>query len=220
MPCRGISLEVARGETVAIVGESGSGKSQAMLAVLGLTASNGRVSGSARYRGTELIGLDQRGLNAVRGAKITIIFQEPMTSLDPLYPIGYQIEEPLIYHSRMKRAEAKARVIELLNLVGINDPERRLRFLSAPAFRRPAPARHDRHGARQRSRHPHRRRADHRARRHHSGADPRADRRSPPPSRHGGGLHHPRPRHRRSLRRPRLCHACRRDRGERRHGAR
>ena len=122
---RGISLEVARGETVAIVGESGSGKSQAMLAVLGLTASNGRVSGSARYRGKELIDLDQRGLNAVRGAKITIIFQEPMTSLDPLYPIGYQIEEPLIYHSRMNRTQAKARVIELLNLVGISEPERR-----------------------------------------------------------------------------------------------
>ena len=122
---RGINLEVARGETVAIVGESGSGKSQAMLAVLGLTASNGRVTGSARYRGNELIGLDQRSLNAVRGAKITIIFQEPMTSLDPLYPIGYQIEEPLIYHSRMNWAEAKVRVIELLHLVGINDPERR-----------------------------------------------------------------------------------------------
>ena len=124
---QGISLDVARGETVAIVGESGSGKSQAMLAVLGLTASNGRVTGSARYRGAELIGLDQRSLNAIRGAKITIIFQEPMTSLDPLFAIGYQIEEPLIYHSRMKRSAAKARAIELLHLVGIGDPEQRYR---------------------------------------------------------------------------------------------
>jgi ABC-type microcin C transport system duplicated ATPase subunit YejF len=123
---KGISLDVARGETVAIVGESGSGKSQAMLAVLGLTAANGHVSGSARYRGRELIGLGQRGLNGVRGVKVTIIFQEPMTSLDPLYPIGYQIAEPLIYHKKMKRAEARARAIELLKLVGISEPERRL----------------------------------------------------------------------------------------------
>ncbi len=122
---RGASLDVARGETIAIVGESGSGKSQAMLAVLGLTASNGRVSGSARYRGREMIGLDQRHLNEIRGSKITIIFQEPMTSLDPLFPIGYQIEEPLIHHGRMKRAAARARAIELLGLVGIHEPERR-----------------------------------------------------------------------------------------------
>ncbi len=119
-------FDIARGETVAIVGESGSGKSQAMLAVLGLTAANGRVSGSARYRGSELIGLGQKGLNRVRGSKITIIFQEPMTSLDPLLPIGYQIEEPLVYHRKMKRSEARARAIELLKLVGINDPERRV----------------------------------------------------------------------------------------------
>ena len=123
---KGIDLEVGRGETVAIVGESGSGKSQAMLAVLGLIASNGRVSGSARYRDTEMIGMDQRGLNRVRGVKITIIFQEPMTSLDPLFPIGFQIEEPLIYHGRMKRTQARERAIELLKLVGINDPERRI----------------------------------------------------------------------------------------------
>ncbi len=123
---RGVSLEVRRGETVAIVGESGSGKSQAMLAVLGLTASNGKVAGSARYRDTEMIGRDQRTLNDIRGSKITIIFQEPMTSLDPLYPIGYQIEEPLVYHGHMKRAAARARAVELLRLVGVADPERRV----------------------------------------------------------------------------------------------
>ena len=122
---KGVSLDVARGETVAIVGESGSGKSQAMLAVLGLTAVNGHVSGSARYRGVELVGLDQHSLNGFRGSKMTIIFQEPMTSLDPLMPIGRQIEEPIVYHQRMKRSQARARTIELLNLVGINDPERR-----------------------------------------------------------------------------------------------
>ena len=122
---RRIAMDVARGETVAIVGESGSGKSQAMLAALGLVAANGHVTGSARYRGTELIGLDRRHLDEIRGVKITIIFQEPMTSLDPLFTIGYQIEEPLVYHKRIGRAEARRRAIELLHLVGIARPEQR-----------------------------------------------------------------------------------------------
>ena len=123
---RGIDLDVARGETVAIVGESGSGKSQAMLGALGLVAANGHVTGSARYRGTEMIGLDRAGLNRIRGARITMIFQEPMTSLDPLYPIGFQIAEPIRHHQRVDRAAASARVIELLELVGIANAGQRL----------------------------------------------------------------------------------------------
>jgi len=123
---RGIDFAVAAGETIAIVGESGSGKSQAVMALMGLTAANGRVTGSARYRGLELVGLDQRHLNRVRGVKISMIFQEPMTSLDPLYSIGYQIAEPLRQHGRLDRAAARARVIELLKLVGIADPEHRI----------------------------------------------------------------------------------------------
>ncbi len=123
---KAIDLDVFAGETVAIVGESGSGKSQSMMALMGLLASNGRASGSARYRGQELIGLSQRALNRVRGEKITMIFQEPMTSLDPLYRIGRQIAEPLIHHGGMDRAAARRRVLELLELVGIPDPERRI----------------------------------------------------------------------------------------------
>ena len=123
---RGIDLDVARGETVAIVGESGSGKSQAMLGALGLVAANGHVTGSARYRGTEMIGLDRAGLNRIRGARITMIFQEPMTSLDPLYPIGFQIAEPIRHHQRVDRPAARARVIELLELVGIANAGQRL----------------------------------------------------------------------------------------------
>ncbi|HVZ13788.1 MAG TPA: ABC transporter ATP-binding protein [Bauldia sp.] len=123
---KGIDFDVNVGETVAIVGESGSGKSQAVMALMGLTAVNGHVAGSARYRGLELIGLDQRRLNHVRGVKISMIFQEPMTSLDPLYPIGYQIAEPLRHHRRMDKAAARARAVELLGMVGIDDPERRL----------------------------------------------------------------------------------------------
>ncbi|WP_269932184.1 ABC transporter ATP-binding protein [Aminobacter sp. HY435] len=123
---KGVDLEVRRGETIAIVGESGSGKSQTVMAVMGLLASNGRVSGSANYRGQELIGLSDKQLNKVRGAKITMIFQEPMTSLDPLYRIGKQIAEPLIHHKGLTAKQARPRVLELLKLVGIPDPERRI----------------------------------------------------------------------------------------------
>ncbi|HEV7415183.1 MAG TPA: ATP-binding cassette domain-containing protein, partial [Tianweitania sediminis] len=123
---RGVDLDVARGETVALVGESGSGKSQTMMAIMGLLASNGRAGGSALYRGQEMIGLPERRLNRIRGEKITMIFQEPMTSLDPLYRIGRQIAEPILHHRGGSRAAARQRVLELLELVGIPQPERRI----------------------------------------------------------------------------------------------
>jgi ABC-type microcin C transport system duplicated ATPase subunit YejF len=123
---RGVDFDVQRGETVAIVGESGSGKSQAMMSVIGLLASNGRARGSAKYRGKELLGLSERSLNRVRGEKITMIFQEPMTSLDPLYRIGRQIAEPLIHHRGLGAGAARKRAIELLDLVGIPDPAKRI----------------------------------------------------------------------------------------------
>jgi oligopeptide transport system ATP-binding protein len=123
---KGIDLDVMPRETVAIVGESGSGKSQAVMAAMGLIASNGRASGSVRYRGQELIGLPHRRLNRIRGAKITMIFQEPMTSLDPLYRVGDQIAEPLIRHGGLDRKKARERVVELLRLVQIPRPESRV----------------------------------------------------------------------------------------------
>ncbi len=123
---RGVDMDVMPRETVAIVGESGSGKSQAVMAAMGLIASNGRASGSVRYRGEELIGLPYRQLNSIRGAKITMIFQEPMTSLDPLYRVGDQIAEPLIRHGGMNRRTARERAIELLRLVQIQQPESRI----------------------------------------------------------------------------------------------
>ena len=123
---KGIDLDVRPGETLAVVGESGSGKSQTMMGIMGLLASNGTVSGSAKYRGREMVGLPPKGLNEIRGAKITMIFQEPMTSLDPLYAIGKQIAEVIVYHRGGSRRAARPRVLELLKLVGIPEPERRI----------------------------------------------------------------------------------------------
>ena len=123
---KGIDLDVKAGETLAVVGESGSGKSQTMMGIMGLLSKNGRATGSASYRGKELIGLPPKELNTVRGAKITMIFQEPMTSLDPLYTIGRQIAEPIVYHRGGSFAQAKARALELLELVGIPEPARRI----------------------------------------------------------------------------------------------
>ena len=123
---KGIDIDVAAGETVAIVGESGSGKSQTMMSVMGLLASNGWAEGSVKYRGEELVGLSPGKLNDYRGSKLTMIFQEPMTSLDPLYRIGDQIALPLTAHGGMSKAKARERAIELLELVRIPEPTRRI----------------------------------------------------------------------------------------------
>ncbi|MGL5363886.1 MAG: ABC transporter ATP-binding protein [Bosea sp. (in: a-proteobacteria)] len=123
---RKVSLDVAKGECVAIVGESGSGKSQSVMAAMGLLASNGEATGSIRYRGTELLGLPSRALNAFRGRKLAMIFQEPMTSLDPLFRIGTQMAAPLRKHQGLSRGAARVRALELLKLVQIPNPEARL----------------------------------------------------------------------------------------------
>lgn len=125
---RDVSFEVARGEIVAIVGESGSGKSTTAMAVPGLLADNSRVDGSITLGGRQLVGLTERELNSVRGKDIAVIFQEPMTALNPVYTIGWQITEAIRAHADVTKAEAKKRVIELLRLVDMPEPEKRVGY--------------------------------------------------------------------------------------------
>ncbi|MDN3718605.1 ABC transporter ATP-binding protein [Roseibium salinum] len=124
---RGVDIHVEAGETVAIVGESGSGKSQAMMAAMGLLASNGRTGGEVLFEGRNILGLPISELNDIRGAKITMIFQEPMTSLDPLYTIGRQLAEPMVVHGGLSWKAARAKALDLLRLVNIPDPERKIK---------------------------------------------------------------------------------------------
>ena len=123
-----VSWSARPGEIIAIVGESGSGKSVSALAIMGLLAKpSGRIAGGRiRFDGHELTAMPDRELRALRGRDIAMIFQEPMSSLNPILTIGLQIMEPLMLHLGMRRQQARARAIELLGLVGISDAERRL----------------------------------------------------------------------------------------------
>jgi ABC-type microcin C transport system duplicated ATPase subunit YejF len=123
---KGLSFDLRKGETLAIIGESGSGKSQTAMALMGLLASNGQCTGSAMFQGLNLIGLAPDALDRVRGSKITMIFQEPMTSLDPLYTVGQQMAAPLVKHSGLSKVAARERAIELLDLVQIRDASDRI----------------------------------------------------------------------------------------------
>ncbi len=124
----GISYGVAPGEIVAIVGESGSGKSVSALAVLGLVPQPpGRIaSGHIRFDGNDLLGMDAEAIRDIRGRHISMIFQEPMTSLNPVLSIQRQLTEAMRLHLGLSKSQARERAVELLNMVGMSDPERRL----------------------------------------------------------------------------------------------
>jgi len=123
-----VSFHVGKGETLCLVGESGSGKSVTALSILRLVEPPGRIAaGRVVFDGHNLMELDERAMQAVRGAGISLIFQEPMTALNPVFTIGNQIEETLKVHRIARGREARDRAIELLGAVSIPDPERRVR---------------------------------------------------------------------------------------------
>ena len=122
----GVSFDIEPGETLGLVGESGCGKSVTSLAVLGILARNGRVtSGRAEFEGRDLIGLSDSDLRRIRGREIAMIFQDPMTSLNPVLTIGRQIREALETHLDMDKKAATARAAELIDQVGIPSAEHR-----------------------------------------------------------------------------------------------
>ena len=126
---RGVSFELYKGETLAIVGESGSGKSVSSKAIMGLLPPRNSeiTNGSIKFKGNDLVKYSEKKMQKVRGKEIAMIFQDPMTSLNPTIPIGKQIMEPLRKHQGMNRDAARSRAIELLELVGIPDAEKRLK---------------------------------------------------------------------------------------------
>jgi peptide/nickel transport system ATP-binding protein len=125
MAATDISFNVSPGEVLAVVGESGSGKSTSAMSLLGLLPVNGRASGSVKLAGEELIGAEKKRLRQIRGEEIAVIFQEPMTALNPVYTIGFQISEALkVHYPKMTKAEAKERALALLTMVELPDPEK------------------------------------------------------------------------------------------------
>ena len=125
---RGVDLRVSAGEVVGLVGESGSGKSLTALSVMGLLPLGAKVSsGRILFDGTELVGMRDGAMNKLRGRDIGMIFQDPLSALNPAIPVGKQIVDSLRTHASMTRRAAEARVVELLDLVGINQPAERAR---------------------------------------------------------------------------------------------
>ncbi|MGN1021828.1 MAG: ABC transporter ATP-binding protein [Aristaeellaceae bacterium] len=124
----GVSFQLDHGRVLGIVGESGSGKSVTAYSIMQILAPTGKiVGGSVKLDGQELVGADEKVLRTVRGNKISIIFQDPMTSLNPTYTVGHQLEEAILLHTPRNKREARARALEMLRLVNVNEPEKRLK---------------------------------------------------------------------------------------------
>ncbi len=144
-----VTFHLNPGELLGVVGESGSGKSVTMMSLIGLLPSPPADvrEGTVMFDGQDLLKCSEDHLRSIRGARIGFIFQDPMTSLNPVFTVGFQLMEPLRKHMGMTKPEATKRAAELLDLVGIPDAGARLQRLSAPVFRRHAPAGDDRHSA-------------------------------------------------------------------------
>ena len=124
----GISFHLEPGKTLGIVGESGSGKSVTAYSIMQILAQTGRITeGEVKYKGQDITKFSEKEMQSFRGSKCSIIFQDPMTSLNPVFTVGYQLEEAIMLHTNKTKAEAKQRAVELLSLVGVNDPEKRLK---------------------------------------------------------------------------------------------
>ena len=193
---RGISFSLERGKTLAIVGESGCGKSVTVQSIMGLIPMPpGRItSGTALLDGVDVIAEKKIDGKDIRGRLVGMVFQDPMTSLNPTMTIGDQIAETLQVHQGMSHRKAFARAIELIEMTRIPEAAKRARPVPVRVLGRHAAAFHDRHVAGLRAGDPGCRRAHHRTRRHHSGADPRPHGRSAAREGHGDHPDHPRSR--------------------------
>ena len=124
----GVSFNLEPGKTLGIVGESGSGKSVTAYSIMQILAQTGRITGGeVKYKGQDITKFSEKEMQSFRGSKCSIIFQDPMTSLNPVFTVGYQLEEAIMLHTNKTKEEAKKRAVELLSLVGVNDPEKRLK---------------------------------------------------------------------------------------------
>lgn len=123
---RGVSFTLGQGEVIGIVGESGSGKSVTSLSIMGLLPPAAKIKGgSINFNGRDLLALSPAQMQQIRGNEISMVFQDPMTSLNPVYTVGNQIMEPLMLHQHLSRAQAQKKAVEMLALTGIPDPEQR-----------------------------------------------------------------------------------------------
>ena len=139
----GVSFNLEAGKTLGIVGESGSGKSVTAYSIMQILADTGKiVSGEVLYKGEDITKWNKKQMQGFRGKKCSIIFQDPMTSLNPVFTIGNQLMEAILLHTDRNKEQARERAIEMLTLVGVNEPEK----VSAGVVRRYAPACDDRHG--------------------------------------------------------------------------